>query len=118
MGNTFNTSLSGLRKLLTGLNIASTPSGLTIGGKVTVVTVNDTTWTALPLVPLAQRNQINIQNDDASIAIKLNYDPTTVGYVGMVVGPGIEKGYAIKDTILIYAKSASGSVVLNIEEIA
>lgn len=112
--------------VISGGNITGTftPSGLTKGGLVSVVTVNAVSWTVLPLTPLANRNQINIQNDNSSTSVKLNYDRTDIGkplpagFEGMTLAPGIEKGYAIKDTILIYAKSEMGTVNLNIEEIA
>lgn len=115
--STFNLSLSGLKRILSGIIVNAPPTGLTIGGLVTVVTVNDTTWTALPATALAKRNQINIQNA-SNTEIKLNYDPTIAGYVGMILGSGIEKGYAITSTIILYAKAQTGACDLNIEEIA
>jgi len=94
-------------------------SGLTIGGRVTQVTIDDTTWTPLPLVPLASRNAIGIQNT-AGFEIKLQYDPTVVGYVGVKMGIEGERYYDITDAIPIYAKAApgSGTVSVIIEEIA
>ena len=94
-------------------------SGLTIGGRVSVVTINDTTWSPLPLVPLDNRNAIGIQNT-AGFEIKLQYDAATVGYVGVKMGIEGERYYDITESIPIYARSApgSGSVQVVIEEIA
>mgnify|MGYP006374604905 CR=1 FL=1 len=93
------------------------PQGLNVGGKVTVVSINSTTWTALPASPLANRNALTIQNASVS-EIKLNYDNTTVGYVGIKVIVGSERYYDIKDTIIIYAKSQAGTVDIVVEELA
>jgi hypothetical protein len=92
-------------------------SGLNDGGKVTEVTLNPTTWTALPLTPLTNRNAMNIQNVSAE-DIKVNYNSGQAGFVGILIGSGSERSYDIKDTIIIYGKSISSVVTINIEEIA
>lgn len=107
----------GRRALLVAGNFSSTPSGLNIAGRITEVTLNDTTWTALPLAPLTMRNAMRVQNP-TSIEIKINYDPLVVGYVGIVVGPSGENYWDITDAIMVYAKSSSGNPVVNIEEIS
>lgn len=99
-----------------------TSSGLTIGGLVSVVAINETTWTALPATPLTRRNELNIQND-SGVDLKLNYDSFSAlpaGYVGITVANGNERQYPIKDSVVIFAKSAPGSGTVNItvEEIA
>jgi len=93
------------------------PSGLNIAGKMTLVALNDTSWTALPATPLANRNAISVQNQSA-IEIKYNYDNTTVGYVGTKIAPDGERFLEIKDTILIYAKAASGTPTILVEELS
>jgi len=94
------------------------PSGLLTGGLITEVPLNDSTWTPLPATPLVNRNAVAIQNKSAN-QIKINYDPLTVGYVGMVIEADEERFYSIKDTIIIYAKSATGTTpTVYIEEIA
>lgn len=100
-----------------GGSLTSTPSGLNIGGKVTEVTLNDTTWTPLPLTPLTDRNAVAIQNR-SGIEVKINYDNTAIGYLGMVIPTGGERFYDLTDDILIYAKASSGTPILNIEELA
>lgn len=102
---------------LNKLPVTASFSGLTLGGLITSVVLNDVTWTALPLAALANRNAMSIQNVSA-IAIKINYDNATVGYVGVTIAPGSERAYDISDTITIYAKSASGTPTIQIEELA
>lgn len=95
------------------------PIGLTTGGKCSQVTVNDASWTAIPTSPLADRNAIAIQNN-TGVELKLNYDNTIVGYVGVTMAHGSERFYNITDYILQYAKLSpgSGTKVLDIEELA
>lgn len=100
-----------------GLTGEFTPTGLKVGGKVTEVPLNAVTWTALPATPLTGRNAISLQNR-SGIEIKLNFDPTVVGYVGVFVPDGYERAYDITDSILIYAKAASGTPTVIIEELA
>lgn len=93
------------------------PSGLNVGGLHTVVSINSSTWTALPATALTNRNQINIQNY-SGVEIKLNYDNTVVGYVGVVLADQAERFYQITDSIVIYAKSSAGTVNVDVEELA
>ena len=102
---------------LTGGSATYIPSGLRTAGRITEVVINDTTWTALPIASLANRNAISIQNR-TGVEIKINYDNTVVGYVGMTVPDQYERHYDITDAIIIYAKAAAGSVSLTIEEIS
>jgi hypothetical protein len=94
-----------------------TTSGLKIAGRISVVTINDATWTALPLVALTNRNAILIQNQ-TSVQAKINYDNTEPGYVGIWINGNGELYRDIKDTILIYAKCYTGSIDLVIEELS
>jgi len=93
-------------------------SGLNTGGKVTAVVLNDSTWSALPTTALSNRNAISIQNRSGH-EIKLNYDNSVVGYVGMTISNGEERQYDITDAIVIYAKAISGTTpTIMVEEIA
>lgn len=92
-------------------------SGLTKGGLITIVALDSVNWTPLPAVPLADRNSICIQNTSGS-QIKLNYSPTVPGYVGVQLPSGGERMYAIKDSILLYAKAAAGTPSITVEELA
>ena len=96
------------------------PIGLQTGGLYTEVTINSATWTALPPTPLAGRNQLNIQNE-SGVPIKINYDtfsPLPAGFEGVVIADGSERQYAVQDSIVLYAKSSSGTVTIGIEELA
>lgn len=93
------------------------PTGLNVAGLITEVTLNATTWSALPATALTNRNAISIQNQ-SDIEIKLNYDNTESGYVGVIVAAGGERFYDITDSIPIYAKSASGTPTIVVEEIS
>ena len=97
-----------------------TPSGLKDGGLYTAVTIDDSSWTALPATALTGRNQINIQNF-TGFEIKINHK-NTGGYAnnGMRIVDSSERFYQITDALVIYARaeSGAGSVVLDIEEIA
>jgi len=94
-----------------------TPSGLTIGGRVSIVTIDATSWTPLPIVPLTNRNAMSIEND-SGVEIKIQYNPLIVGYVGKRIPIGFERQYDITDAIILYAKSSAGIVTVTIEEIA
>jgi len=93
------------------------PSGLNIGGRILVQQINSTNWTALPLVPLTNRNAICIQNR-SGVEVAINYTDTELGFVGIRMDNGAERYYDIKDSIILYAKSSSGIVDLIIEELA
>ena len=92
-------------------------TGLNNGGLITEITLNSTTWTPLPLTPLTNRNALAIQNR-SGLEIKINYDNTVVGYVGIAMSDGDERSYDITDAITIYAKSISGTPTITIEELS
>ncbi|TXH08946.1 MAG: hypothetical protein E6R04_09635 [Spirochaetes bacterium] len=94
----------------------STTAGIGGSGLVTVVTLNSSTWTALPASALSGRKALAIQNR-SGIEIKINYSSGVVGYVGMVIPDGGERFYDIGD-IVVYGKSASGTPDVNVEELA
>lgn len=106
---------------VTGSSISGTfsQSGLFNGGRITEVSINDSTWTALPAAPLGNRNAISIQNSSGA-TLKLNYSASTVGYFGIAVASGGERMYVITDSIVVYAKSepGSGTVTITVEEIS
>ena len=97
--------------------VVVTPSGLNIAGKITEVTLSSGAWTALPPTPLTDRNAISIQNL-SGIEIKVNYDNAEAGYKGMVISQGSERFYDITDQVVVYAKSASGTPTVTVEEIS
>lgn len=93
------------------------PRGLRTGGRITEISLNDSTWTALPATPLTGRNAVSIQNNSGQ-SIKINYNNAVVGFVGMLIRDGGERFYDIQGTIVIYAKSESGSANIAVEELA
>ena len=106
-----------IRTLSDAITATFTPSGLFKEGKVTQVTLGDSTWTAMPSSALADRNAISIQNGSAT-DIKINYSNAVSGYVGITIKAGFERYYDIKDSIIIYGKSESGPVQVMVEELA
>lgn len=93
------------------------PSGLTVGGKVSIVSVSNTTWTPLPATPLLNRNAMSIINRSGQDAV-LNYSNIVVGFVGVPLDDGGERQYDITDNIIIYAKMQTSVADLIVEEIA
>lgn len=91
-------------------------SSLFTSGRVTEVTLNPTTWTPLPSIPLVLRKSISVQNQSGT-EIKTNYNLVS-GYKGMVVQPGAERIYDITENIILYAKSQSGNPTVAVEEIS
>lgn len=97
-----------------------TISGLNIGGRVSEVAINDTTWTAVPASPLSDRNALSIQNY-SGVEIKINYDltgPLPAGYTGTPIANNAERFYDVTDNVIIYAKSVSGNVTITAEELS
>lgn len=97
-------------------NIDTTSRGQVNGGKITEVTLNDTTWTALPPTPLDPRNVIAVQNGSGQ-TIKTNWNGSQAGFVGMVVASGFERQYEVAETVLLYAKCETGTAVVTVEEL-
>jgi hypothetical protein len=100
--------------------VTSTPGGLTVGGLITEVALNSATWTALPPTALAGRNQMSIQNI-SGIEIKINYNSFSAlpgTYSGTTISSGSERHYLVSDSIVIWAKSASGTPTIQVEELA
>lgn len=91
--------------------------GLSIAGRISIVSIDNLTWTALPAAALTNRNGMSIQNI-ANQNIKLQYDPLTVGWIGVQMVPGSERFYDIQQTIIIYAKSQTSAVDILVEELS
>lgn len=93
------------------------PSGLHVAGKITIVNVDNLTWTPLPVVPLTARNAMSIQNRSGQ-EVKLQFDNTTVGYTGLVLPNNGERFYDITDNILIFCKSQTSACSIVVEELS
>ena len=107
-----------VKELVGNLTGSFSPSGLTIAGEFTQVSINDTGWTLVPATALTDRNQINIQNF-TGFEVKIRFD-NTGGYLGMRIPDSSERFYQITESILIYARaeSGAGTVTLDVEELA
>lgn len=92
-------------------------SGQSIAGRVTDVTINNLTWTALPATPLANRNALVIQNRSGQL-IKLNYSSGVSGFTGVAVDHHGERSYDMGASIILYAKSETSSCIVTVEEIS
>jgi hypothetical protein len=99
-----------------------TIANITIGtvntsGKITAVNIDNTTWTPIPTTPLSGRKSICIQNLSGQ-NIKIQYDPLTIGYVGILIPDTMQRMYDIGANIILYAKSETGSAVIITEELS
>lgn len=114
--HSYEDTADGPAKRITG-SLGVTPSGLNTAGKITEISISSSGWTALPASPLANRNAISIQNRSGG-EIKINYDNGVSGYTGVVIPNGGERYYDITDSIVIYAKSQSGTRAIVVEELS
>jgi hypothetical protein len=99
--------------------VEAIPGALTKSGKITEVLINDSSWTQLPAIPLANRRSLSIQND-SGFEIKVNFDASTIGYIGAKIRNTNERFYSISSNMPIYAKSrpGSGSIAIIVEELS
>ena len=96
-----------------------TPSGLQNGGLITKVTLSTVAWTALPATPLANRNAMSVQNRSGQ-SVYINYDnglPIDPS-ISVLIPPGGERQYDVKDSIIIYAFCSGVAVDVQVEEIS
>lgn len=89
---------------------------LNVGGVMSSVDLNPTTWTALPASPLSTRKTIAIQNQSAG-EIKLSYSDSTPGYVGVAIAVGGERVYNLTADVQLYGKCVSGTATIIVEEV-
>lgn len=96
-----------------------TPSGLTVKGVVTMVTLTNSSWTLLPPSPLALRNNIMIQNPSVSgYDLIYNYDNTQPLTSGVHIAPGTAISIAIRGSIPVYgAVAGAATIVAPVEEL-
>lgn len=92
--------------------------GLSLQGRVTMVSLDATSWTALPAVSLPMRNSIAIQNQSGNgNVVMLNYSASAPAE-GIFIEDGGYRSMAITDQISIYARMASGIGTVAVEELA
>ena len=97
----------------------SSDTSAKIEGKITVISINEFGWTAIPATPLTGRRALNIQNPSGS-TIYINYDNTAPANQGIKVASDGERSYDAKDSIQYYARASTGAGAVNItvEEIS
>lgn len=96
-------------------------------GRITKITLNDSTWVALERSPttnptgtgaLIERGSLTLQNRTKK-DILLQYDNTESDItISMILKSGSERFYDIKNPITVYARSISGTGELIIEELS
>lgn len=96
-----------------------TPTGLTQGGIVTSMSIDDTAWVAAPSSVLLNRNSLSIQNISGNGGTVLwNYTASAAATVGWRIEDGGFKSVAVRDTIIVYVRMLSGSGKVIIDEVA
>jgi len=109
------------RRLFNSDGSVFTPSGGGSSVLYTSLSINNTTWTAVPTTPGNNRLSLNIQNNTGQ-EVKIN-NATPAGYEGMVLPDQGERIYTIypkttaNATHIVYAKSIASAVSLDVEEI-
>lgn len=80
------------------------------------VTLNSTTWTALPATPLSYRKTMAIQNYSGQ-SIRINSDNGAAGFFGALIKDNCERFYDVQASAIIYAKCETGTCIVGIEEL-
>ena len=105
---------STLPRLRTTARGTFTPSGLQIGGDMTVVSLT-TVWKPLPVTPLADRNTLAIQNQSDNDGIVLiNY--INSGDAGWRIWDGGYREFPITDDIIVYGRMMAGTGSVLVDE--
>lgn len=93
-------------------------SGLSIAGKITYVTIDNTQWWALPPVAQAMRNSVAIQNKSGT-DILIGFDPIGSLSIGWLVYNQGEFSIDVTNSIPIYATAITpGTFNLTIMELS
>lgn len=97
-----------------------TPSGLTIQGLITQVTLIDTDWVPLPATALTARNHIRVDNFNGTNDMLIQYADKALPGIsyGKTIPQGSWDGWDITDSIVLYGRAVTGSFSVIVEEIA
>ena len=93
---------------------AISPAGLSNGGRISKVSINEASWTPVPAVPLANRNGLSLQNFETGANLLLQYDATADSTLGVNLVDNAERFYTITDAIIIYARTKPGGGTVDI----
>jgi hypothetical protein len=92
--------------------------GLGGSGRITIVALTASAWTALPTTALTDRNAILIQNQsDNGNVVLLNYSASAASE-GMRLEDRATKGVSLKSSIVLYGRMVSGTGSVAVEELA
>ena len=100
--------------IVTGAVDATSPIS---GGKISVVTITNTAWTAIPAVAATNRQGLGIQNI-AGGAMRLNWDNTAPAGEGIILGDGSERYYSVRSSATLYGRFTTlASGLITVEEL-
>jgi hypothetical protein len=87
------------------------------GGRITLVTLTNAAWTAIPAVAVANRQGLGIQNL-AGNSVRLNWTNTAPAGEGILLGDGSERYYSVKASATLYGRFTTlASGVVTVEEL-
>lgn len=94
-----------------------TPSGLNTAGKLTQITLNIATWTALPATALTDRNGVGFQNrtSDQVLVGFISGAATTLGWTVDVNG---EFFIDVTDAVVIFGLALTGTPTITVMEVS
>jgi hypothetical protein len=106
-------NMAGLSDSIVGIE------GLGNAGRITVIALTASAWTALPTTPLTARASVFVQNQSGNgNVVLLNYSNTAGSGEGIQVADGGYKGASINGSVTLYGRMASGTGTVAVEELA
>lgn len=91
--------------------------GVSIQGRIQQLALVTTAWTAAPLVPLANRNSLIVQNI-SNHTILWNYTDNPAVTIGFRIPAGGFREILITDEVNVYLRAATTAVTVLVEELA
>jgi hypothetical protein len=111
------------KKLITDANGSlvtnSNIQPLAASGKITIVSLSSSSWTALPSTALNGRKSVSIQNqsDNGNIVL-INFSSSAPGTDGFRIDDGGTRSFMVGGSLVVYGRMKSGSGSVAVEEIA
>jgi len=97
---------------------ASLPPSDLESGRVSIVSVPDSSWVALPTASLSGRVSLAVQNQ-SGVDLEVKYVNTGSFGTGMLIATGSERGYDLPEGVILYGRVASsGPKDIRVEELA
>jgi hypothetical protein len=91
--------------------------GVSIQGRIQQLSLVTTAWTAAPLVPLANRNSLIVQNTSVR-TILWNYTNNPAVTVGFQIPANGIREIMITDDVIVYLRAVSAAATVIVEELA